>query len=153
MSKSITLLELFITQTARDAGLRFCLDGAPVTSQDLGDPSCLLPLVVATIHSLENELHGSKAVMTDLLAPADPQQHMLGWSITRLPDIPEGALLLLANHALRHRLAHEPEPVMSWSASQVIKSQSRPSELRAHLYCSGLATQQHIASAPSEPSR
>ncbi len=138
----IGLLERFVTKSAQDAGHTFTLDGERVTAADLGDPNCLLPLIVATIQQLDCETRGSQTNFMQLLQAADPKTHMLGLKIQHMPDMPEGAVLLFANYAVRDHLARDPQPKLGLPPVQT----SRPlaatrCELRPHLNTLGLQHQ------------
>lgn len=139
---NVQLLERFVTKSAQDSGHPFTLDGERVTPGDLGDPKCLLPLVVAAIQNIYGEVRGTRANLTACLQPANPQTHMLGWEINKLPDMPEGAVLLFANYAVREHLAQAPQPKLTFAPLQGLPAKTTVScELRPHLSMLGLHAQ------------
>ena len=132
-------LGIFVSSTAKSTGNVYMLDGEELAPTDLGDRHCLLPLVVASMHSLYDDIRGSGSSLLALLEHADPTSHMLGWQIARLPAMPDGALLLFANYAVRHHLSEEPQPRLTLPNHSIRTKPSTRCELRAHLTSFGLA--------------
>lgn len=152
---NVQTLESFVTQAAKDAGLSFTLDGERITPTDLGDPNCLLPLVVATMQKIHGETGRQLGAVTSVLQVADPQTHMLGWKIKSLPDAPDGALLLLANHAVRSYLANAPQPKLTLPSIEPIDQvKGGRCELRPHLEgVLGLQKQRNTPQQNATPGR
>ena len=139
------LLSKFVTTTAASTGSKYTLDGEPIAASDLGDPHCMLPLVVAAMHSVNRQMHGTGNSLLTLLEPADPQSHWLGLRIKALPEAPSGALLLLADYAVRQHLNCAPQPDLTFT-NPIASTQPSPTcELAPHLVNLGLRN------APSRP--
>jgi hypothetical protein len=144
------MLQTFVVQSVRDSGTTFTLDGERVVPGDFGDPNCLLPLVVAIMQKIHNETGGQGGTTSSVLQLADPATHMLGWKIKSLPEAPDGALLLLANHAVHNYLSNAPQAKLSLPSMQMPRQQKiNRSELRPHLVqVLGLQRQTSIDSTP-----
>lgn len=135
----VAFLERFVTQTAQDSGHAFTLDGESVAAKDLGDPQCLLPLVMAAVQTVFGDANGIEVSPTRFLAPADPKTHMVGWEIISLPDVPEGALLLLTDYSVRCFLAEPPQAKLMLPKLHSYPTVTREKrELRPHLKLLGL---------------
>lgn len=129
----------FISQCASDAEVNFTLDGERISPKDLGDANGLLPLVVASINHIHQQISGSRESVLTLLEQADPVTHLLGWRVKSLPAMPHSALLLLANDAIRQRLAFAPAPALEDITQPLPPATGLPSELRDHLEILGLS--------------
>lgn len=150
---NVELLERFVSDTARDAGHPFTLDGEAVTAGDLGDPKCLLPLVVATMQGVFSETRGQRPSTHTTLKQANPFTHMLGWEIQDLPSMPQGAMLLFANYVVREHLAKAPSSSIYYAALASTAPEPASFELRPHLIAQGLHAFPSATNAESAPGR
>ena len=143
----ITLLSRFVASTAADTGSTYTLRGERIAPTDLGDEHGMLPLIVAAMHSINRKIYGGASLLT-VLAPADPNKNLLGMQVTKLPSAPEGALLLLANHAVRHYLNQPPMAPMALPTF-VDEPPAKICELEPHLLALGLQAPMPSRSQPS----
>lgn len=134
----ISKLSSFVQQTAIDSGVKFTLNGEPVTPKDLGDPNALLPLVVVSANHINAEISGIRSSHLDFIERAEPDSHLLGWKLKQLPRIVDGAMLLMINHAIRSTLAQAPQPSLYNPFLPVAYTPEQKSELRPHLESLGL---------------
>lgn len=149
----LSFLARFVHQCATDSGVNYTLDGEDVTPKDLADEQALLPLVVASINAIHEEISGLRSSHLTLLEPADPDTHLLGWRIKSLPKIQESVTLIYTNTALREYLAHAPAARLRNPLSpHEARSPEQVSELRAHLVALGLGQASAKPRQSSEPS-
>lgn len=148
----IPYLSRFVSQCAIDANTKFTLDGEGISSKDLGDEHALLPLIVATINTVHEQISGTRSSHLTYLEPANPDTHVLGWRVKALPDFPQSAMLLYANHAIREHLTLAPAPRLpNPTASKPAPTPGQASELRGHLTALGLAPASSEQSKHSSP--
>lgn len=147
----IAYLSNFVRQCATDAGTKFTLDGEQVQPKDLGDERGLLPLIVAAVNTVHEQISGTRSSHLTFIEPAAPETHLLGWKVKALPDFPQSAMLLYVNHVIREHLALAPAPrLTNPAAGRSTGPQDSPSELRGHLAALGLApTDQARHSTPT----
>ena len=136
----IPYLARFVSQCAADANSNFTLDEEKISHKDLGDERALLPLIVATMNTVHEQISGTRSSHLNFLEPANPETHLLGWKVKALPDFPQSAMLLYVNHAIREHLTMAPAPRLpNPAAPRPMSAPGRASELREHLADLGLA--------------
>jgi len=141
----LDLLSKFVTTTATNTGSKYTLDGETIAPSDLGDPRCMLPLVVAAMHCVNRQMHGTGNSLLALLERADQKSYRLGLKIKGLPEAPAGALLLLADYAVRQHLNCAPQPDLKFTNPIEYSNPSPTCELGPHLVALGLR------SSPTRP--
>lgn len=129
----ITQLSLFVEATARSSSVNFALDGEQITPKDLGDPHGLLPLVMVAVNHIHEQISGLRPSHLNLVEPADPSTHLLGWRVTSLPAVPEGVCRLMVNHAVRTLLANPPNLGLYNPCLRETDIKGKESDLRQHL--------------------
>lgn len=136
----LSYLAGFVHQCALDANANFSLDGEKIGPKDLADEHALLPLVVAAVNTIHEQISGTRSSHLQYLEPADPNTYLLGWRVKALPDFPEAAMLLYTNNAIREHLSQAPAPRLpNPTAPRAMPNPGQASELRAHLHALGLA--------------
>ncbi|SFF33253.1 hypothetical protein [Paracidovorax wautersii] len=152
----ISEISSFVQHTAIDSGVKFTLNGEPVTPKDLGDPNALLPLVVVSANHINAEISGIRSSHLDFIERAEPESHLLGWKLKQLPHIVDGAMLLMINHAIRTTLAQPPAPFLQNPFLPGAYEPASESELRPHLEAFGFMekapTRQLLPSEATAPS-
>lgn len=142
---NIDTFSCYVEAVAKDAGISFTLDGEPVTARDLADPKGLLPLIVAATNLLRREISDIKQSTLQLLEPAEPSEHLLGWKVVQLPELSTGVMRLLVNHCIREHLSTPPRAGL-YNPTLPPEPKLAVCELRPHLDAMDLSQQKDLSS-------
>ena len=126
---NIQLFQAFVEQHATRLGIRFTLQGTPVTYSEMADNTSLLPLVMLAVNESILAIHGHKPV--DCLEAAD-ETHLLGIRVKSLPEMPD-ALIGMHVHSALVTLALPPQHTLGLPLSRDVESLTEISELGPHI--------------------